>query len=61
MKSLLSLTDERLDETFFDLIKVSLGNKDTIEPLPSEKEWKMLFELTNKQSLTSVLLEGINN
>ena len=45
---------------FFDLIKVSLGNKDTIEPLPSEKEWQMLYELTNKQSLTSVLLEGVN-
>ena len=45
---------------FFDLIKVSLGNKDTIEPLPSDKEWQMLYELAYKQSLTSVLLEGVN-
>lgn len=49
-----------ISELFFDLIKVSLGNKDTIEPMPSEKEWLMLYELANKQSLTSVLLEGVN-
>ena len=45
---------------FFDLIRASLGNKDMIEPLPTEKEWLILFELANKQSLTSVLLEGVN-
>lgn len=45
---------------FFDLLKVSLGNKDAIEPYPSERDWLSMFELAERQSLTSVMLEGVN-
>lgn len=44
---------------FFELIKISLKNKSELEHLPSEKQWEMLYELGCKQSLTGVLLYGI--
>lgn len=49
-----------ITDLFFDLIQVSLGNKEEIMRLPSEKEWTQLFTLASKQSLVGVLLEGIN-
>lgn len=47
-------------DKFFELIQISLGNKERFEQAPSEKEWSQLFELSCIQSLTSVLLEGID-
>ncbi len=46
-------------DNFFELIQISLGNKAGFEQAPSEKEWSQLFDLSCMQSLTSVLLEGI--
>lgn len=46
--------------SFFELIQISLGNKDGFERLPSKGEWQALFDLACKQSLESVLLEGVN-
>lgn len=45
---------------FFELIQVSIGSKDVFDEEPSRDEWVQLFDLANKQSLTSVLIEGIN-
>lgn len=44
---------------FFELIQISLGNRKEFEHLPSEKEWQMLLDLANKQSLASVLIIGL--
>lgn len=44
---------------FFELIQISLGNKKEFGHLPSDKEWRMLFDLANKQSLASVLIIGL--
>ena len=45
---------------FFELIQISLGNKNTFERLPSDEEWQTLFDLAEKQALTSVLLIGLD-
>lgn len=45
---------------FFELIQVSIGTKDCFDNEPNCEEWKDLFDLANKQSLASVLIEGIN-
>ncbi len=45
---------------FFDLIQVSLSNKDFLRQTPSENEWKQLFALAREQSLVGVLLEGVS-
>lgn len=48
-----------ITDKFFELIQISLGNKAGFEQAPSEKEWSHLFDLSCMQSLTSVLLEGL--
>lgn len=45
---------------FFELIQISLGNKNTFERLPSDEEWQTLFDLAEKQALTNVLLIGLD-
>jgi hypothetical protein len=46
-------------DKFFELIQITLGNRETFSVMPSEKEWAQLYMLATKQSLTSVLLEGL--
>ena len=45
---------------FFDLIKISIGNKDGFHQLPTDKAFQQLYDIACKQSLAGVLLEGIN-
>lgn len=42
-------------DLFFELIQISLGNKETFDRMPSDKEWQALLDLANKQSLASLL------
>ncbi len=46
-------------ELFFELIQVSLCNRERLSRQPSESEWMQLYALAEKQSLTGVLLEGV--
>lgn len=47
-------------DLFFELIRITLGNREMFSRIPSEKEWVQLYALANKQSLTSFLIEGVN-
>lgn len=47
-----------ITDKFFELIQISLGNKERFEQPPSEKEWGMLFQLSCKHSMAGVLFEG---
>ena len=47
-------------DLFFELIQITLGNRKRFSRVPSEKEWAQLYQLANKQSLTSCLIEGVN-
>lgn len=39
---------------FFELIRVAIGNADSLSHLPSNNEWKALFDKAEKQSLVGV-------
>ncbi len=43
---------------FFELVKVSLGRKDTTNSLPIEKDWNLLFQMSQRQSLCGLLFDG---
>lgn len=45
---------------FFDLIQVSIGVRERLDIIPSEKDWASLFELGIRQSLDGVLFEGMS-
>lgn len=47
-------------DLFFELIQITHGNRERFSRVPSEKEWAQLYQLANKQSLTSFLIEGLN-
>lgn len=44
---------------FFELIRVALGNADSLSHKPSEKEWKMLYDMAKKQSLVGICFVGV--
>lgn len=48
-----------ITHVFFELVQIAIGNKDSFERMPTDKEWGILYELACKQSLTGVLLEGV--
>lgn len=45
---------------FFELIQIALANRNSFNRLPSDIEWKNLYEVACKQSLAGVLLDGVN-
>lgn len=49
-----------MTQLFFELIQITLGNREQLERNPTEKEWDMLFDCACKQSLASITLEGVN-
>lgn len=44
---------------FFQLIRVAIGAQETLSRLPSEAEWKLLFEMAEKQSLVGICFSGL--
>ena len=47
-----------ITDKFFELIQISLGNKNGFEQPPSEREWGTLFQLSCKHALAGILFEG---
>lgn len=45
---------QNTEKTFFELIKVTLGNQDCLSHVPSVKEWNLFYEMAKKQSLVGV-------
>ena len=48
-----------MEKLFFELIQVTLRNRDILSESPSEGEWETWYQESEKQSLTSVLLSGL--
>lgn len=48
-----------MNELFYELVRVALGNADGLTHIPSEKEWKLLYEMAKKQSLVGVCFAAI--
>ena len=51
---------DSITKLFFELIQITLGNRDGFSRMPSGEEWEQLYLLSQKHSLTSLLLEGVN-
>lgn len=49
-----------IEEKFFELLRVSIGTQKVLTTSPTDVEWRMLFEQAAKQSLSGVMLEGVN-
>lgn len=48
-----------ITETFFELIRLSIGTGKELSHTPDEKEWEILFELCKKQTLLGIAFSGI--
>lgn len=48
-----------MNELFFELIRVAIGNQQTLSRQPSKKEWRMLYAMAEKQSLIGICFAGI--
>lgn len=48
-----------MTELFFELIRVAIGTQDSLLRLPSNKEWKVLFDMAKKQSLVGVCFAAL--
>lgn len=46
---------------FYELIQVALGNRTTLSRSPLEAEWHDLYEMCQKQSVTGVAFEALEN
>lgn len=44
---------------FFELIQVSLGVRPALSYSPSKEEWKMLYHMAGKQSITGICFLGV--
>lgn len=45
---------------FFELIRVAIGTQDCLSRLPTEAEWKELFDMAVKQSLVGICFAGLH-
>ena len=48
-----------MTDLFIELILVSLGRRTCLSRTPSEREWKALFDMAQKQALTGVCFAGV--
>lgn len=48
-----------INNLFFELIRVALGNAVSLSHKPSDKEWKLLYDMAKKQSLVGVCFAGV--
>lgn len=44
---------------FFELVQVSIGNRDALSYVPSSKDWQSLYLIVQKQTLIGVCFNGI--
>lgn len=44
---------------FFELLQVALGNRECLSRIPSNKEWADLYDESERQAVTGILLQGI--
>ena len=49
-----------IEQLFYEIIRVAVGTQDSLSRLPSEAEWKELFDMAVKQSLVGVCFVGLH-
>ncbi|MCM1372609.1 MAG: nucleotidyltransferase family protein [Bacteroides sp.] len=48
-----------INELFFELIRVAIGNLSSLSRQPSPKEWTALYDIAKKQSLVGICFAGM--
>lgn len=48
-----------MDDLFFELIQVSIGNRQSLTRIPTVDEWLWLYKMSQKQTLTGVCFRGV--
>ena len=49
----------RIDQLFFELIRIALGNADELSHKPTDNEWKQLYDMAKKQSLVGICFAAV--
>ena len=48
-----------MNELFFEILQVAIGNRDMLTHAPSTEEWEEVYEVCKKQSLTGIAFAGV--
>lgn len=48
-----------IEQLFFELIQIAIGNRKELRHIPSIKEWLELFDMAKKQALTAIAFMGV--
>lgn len=48
-----------INQLFFELIRVSLGNQERLSRVPTAKEWERIYRMAVKQSLLGICFAGV--
>lgn len=48
-----------MNELFFELIRFSIGTQSALSRMPSAKEWQLLYDMSQKQSLIGICFAGV--
>lgn len=48
-----------IEQHFFELLQVALGNRNELTACPSDEEWALVYELAKKQALVGITFKGI--
>lgn len=48
-----------IEQLFFELIRVALGNAVSLSHIPSNQEWKKLYDMAKKQSLVGICFAAV--
>lgn len=49
-----------MEDLFFELIQISIGNKQSLTHIPTGDEWQWLYNMSRKQTLTGVCFRGVD-
>lgn len=49
-----------IEQLFFELIRVALGNADKLSHKPTDNEWKQLYDMAKKQSLVGICFAAVH-
>ena len=48
-----------INNLFFELIRITLGNAVSLSHNPSDKEWKQIYDMAKKQSLVGICFAAV--
>ena len=48
-----------VNDIFFELLQVAIGNRDMLTHAPSAEEWEEVYEVCKKQSVTGIAFAGV--